>query len=335
MFPRPDEQFLGRLQPIEVIERVLDVEILPAADGISWRGDTLDTNRSFGPARGVIGVLVPFERPGLERVQALCPELRQPAIGVIGQWRRQVMANHPRAPIAVRPETAPAVAELEETEIVVRGRMHGADRLQVRRALRRGFERSDAAVRCAPHADVAVAPRLLRDPLDRVVPVAPFLRIERDVVDPFGAAEATEVDDHRCIAAPGEMPVYLIGIAAAGAAVFVVRDIVHDAGKRTVPRRLVEIAGEPHAVAHGDEHVANDFNRGVFLLVHESRRLSLIGGIGFLFQSPALPENNHPLDKFFGNTGESDAVLRDLLCTNLRERHEYAKEDYAINAQHD
>src|SRR5262245_57274477 len=58
----------------------------------------------------------------------------------------------------------------------------------------------------------------------------------------------------------------------------------------------------------------------------------------FLFQSPALPENNHLLDKFFGNTGESDAVFRDLPCTDFREQYECA-EDYfeyrEINEQHD
>ena len=46
------------------------------------------------------------------------------------------------------------------------------DRAQVRRAQLRDLDRGEPAVADAPHPDGAVAPRLRREPLDRVVPVA-------------------------------------------------------------------------------------------------------------------------------------------------------------------
>src|SRR5579883_3649882 len=62
-------------------------------------------------------------------------------------------------------------------------RVEREDRLQMRRVLLGGVELLGAEAGNADHADIAVAPRLLRDPLDQIVAV------------PLAAAAAVRLED--------------------------------------------------------------------------------------------------------------------------------------------
>jgi len=70
----------------------------------------------------------------------------------------------------------------------------------VRRLLLGGEELGAAEVRDAAHADVAVAPRLLGNPLDDIEQVPLLLRPEQ-VVAALRVAAAPHIDDHVSVAA--------------------------------------------------------------------------------------------------------------------------------------
>ena len=89
-----------------------------------------------------------------------------------------------------------------EHEVVGRGTGHlGEDRLERRRPLRDGLVLGHARVGAALHADVAVRPRLGRDPLDDVVRVGRLFDGEGAVVDAEGRSRAACVGDRDGVAA--------------------------------------------------------------------------------------------------------------------------------------
>ena len=73
----------------------------------------------------------------------------------------------------------------------------------MRRSLDRGFELRHREIADPDHADIAVAPGLLRRPFDEVVHVASFLRVEQ-AEGAARTAGAAQIDDQMHIAARHE-----------------------------------------------------------------------------------------------------------------------------------
>jgi hypothetical protein len=140
--------------------------------------------------------------------------------------------------------------------VEIAGRVVGKDRLEVRRLLLGGKKLGAAHVGDAAHADVAIAPRLLRHPFDDVVEV-PLLLSAEQVVVAFRIVAAPHVDDHVRVAP--RHPEF-------GDSGLVLAERYHAAlelprvnGGRDERRKLCSpcrgtdhVRGESDAVAHGD-----------------------------------------------------------------------------------
>src|SRR5437016_317438 len=108
--------------------------------------------------------------------------------------------------------------------------------LQLLRRARCGHVLHDAARRAAPTADLAVAPRLLGDPLDRVLAVVdlgPAVVMEDDGVLALGLEAAAKVLSHQGVAARANprRPLF--------ESILVVRRSGYDDGERPVALRQV------------------------------------------------------------------------------------------------
>jgi hypothetical protein len=141
------------------------------------------------------------------------------------------------------------------------------DRLQVRGLLLGGEELRAAHVGDAAHADVAVAPGLLGNPLDGVVEVL-LLLIAEEVVVALGIVAAADVhDDVRVTARHPELGDAALVLAERDHAALELARVDrarHQRGEFRAPRRGPDhVRGELHAVAHrnarfvvGDARVA-------------------------------------------------------------------------------
>ncbi len=221
--------------------------------------DDLDRRRGL-PARPVVGAFarhrveleVRIEAGEVERMRG---QRLEPAGQVVRVAAERIRGRDERA---ARDEHEP---ERDEADVVLAaGEHHVAvrvthrqdreDRLQVRRALRGGEDLGDREVGDAVHADLAVAPRLERRPLDELVAVALLSRAEV-VPRAAGAAGATDVDDHMHVAALHEVVVRTSDDAAA-AVVRGDRDDDREASGRvgTMNERV-----QDDAVRHRDRNV--------------------------------------------------------------------------------
>jgi hypothetical protein len=152
------------------------------------------------------------------------------------------------------------------------------DRLQVRRALGRGQDLHGPEVGDADHADVAVAPGLLGDPLDEVVRILAQGHSAGVVVADVltaGVAGAAQVADDVDVVLPhdaGDVTGFDAAVPhRAGAPLrrggqcqrlqfLAVRAECHQRRARLVVGALVGVCGELDAVAHRDPEVLADGN---------------------------------------------------------------------------
>jgi hypothetical protein len=131
----------------------------------------------------------------------------------------------------------------------------GKDRLEMRRLFDGGFQLRHREVTDAEHADVAVAPRLRRHPLDQVVHVTAFLRIE-ETERPSGASGAAQVGDHMHVAA-GHPEVGGSGLDESGRSAEVlylagIRRRGEQRGEAAVGIRAMQVGHQGGAVPHCD-----------------------------------------------------------------------------------
>ena len=132
----------------------------------------------------------------------------------------------------------------------------------MRRPELRDLDRGEPAVADAPHPDVAVAPRLGREPLDGVVPVERLVLgvlVERDA---RRAARAPDVEAAQREPAGGQ-PLAERRVPVPAPAVLPVRDHLEDGGEPLVRgsgprRRPPQVRRQLQPVAHGDPDVPVD-----------------------------------------------------------------------------
>ena len=159
----------GGLHP----ERRVHVRIHPAADVEDRRLDrvVVGRKRPGSPVRPVVLLAEPLDQPGRRGVEPgepfvtprLAPECR------VGRHRvHPELADRVLAELA-RGHAATDVVDVAQVAVV--GAHDRDDRPEVRRPELRDLDRGEGAVADPPHPDRAVAPRLGRQPLDRVVPV--------------------------------------------------------------------------------------------------------------------------------------------------------------------
>jgi hypothetical protein len=139
----------------------------------------------------------------------------------------------------------------------VGGRVDRDDRLEMRRARRRGRERGDPGIGHAPHADIAVAPGLRRDPFHQIVTVLPLARREGAWRDTARIAEPAQIGRHRRVAARHEMPVHRGDRRPTAAPVLVIRAEIEDRRMAPLPRRPHHVGREFDPVAHRHEDIAH------------------------------------------------------------------------------
>ena len=127
--------------------------------------------RPAPPVRAVRLLADPGHEPRRRALEPRAP-LLAPALAAERRVRRhRVHAQLADRVLALLAGRHAAAADVDVVAVAVVRRVHRQDRPQVRRPELRDLDRREAAVADAPHADVAVAPRLRRQPLDRVVPV--------------------------------------------------------------------------------------------------------------------------------------------------------------------
>jgi hypothetical protein len=134
-----------------------------------------------------------------------------------------------------------------------------ADAPEVRRLRAGGLILAPAEVGIADHADIAVAPRLRRDPLDEIVAVGALLLVE-PLPLAFGEAAAAALCDHVHVAL-GDVErgrARLDGVAPVRRLALVVVRVGRARQQRRIAAvllRRVDIGGKANAVAHGDADV--------------------------------------------------------------------------------
>ena len=265
--PRTDHELLavariGRralaLHVLEVERRAGEVHVPPARDVERGR-------RDLRPV--VVGALLPevVERGVLHQLGP--PRARRAgALGQRGQRQRlevvlllaedgHELADLPRAqphadePFAHAQQEGAAVDGLVAPEVPGR-RDDRRDRLEMRRPARGGEPRRLADVGTAGHADVAVAPVLGRDPLDRVVAVVVLVEVREELaVGVEAAAHVLHGDD---VAALRELLVEVL----AGALSDLVVGRAHEHDRQgALDIGADEVERELHSVAHGHAQV--------------------------------------------------------------------------------
>src|SRR5207248_8807168 len=89
------------------------------------------------------------------------------------------------------------------------------DRGQMRRKFFRGRPLSESGILTAPHRDFPIAKRLLREPLDDVVPVTRLLR--EQLAFTGGISAAANIDQRKNVAVRSEIcPARVVGVRDVG-----------------------------------------------------------------------------------------------------------------------
>lgn len=146
-------------------------------------------------------------------------------------------------------ECAAEVGQLIEQTPRRRGRNDAA---QMRRTLPRRQPLNGAQIRAAGHAHVAVRPRLLRDPLDGVVPVLTLAEVEVELTVRVSPAANVLEDDRIAVAHE------ILELVAAELRGFLVGSSEEDRGEAALGRGQPDIRRQSNAVAHRNTDVELD-----------------------------------------------------------------------------
>ena len=134
--------------------------------------------------------------------------------------------------------------------------MNGHDSLQVWRAGGRSGQRRDAGVGHTPHAHVAVAPGLRRDPFHQVVPVQCLVGMEGTRTHAARITQAAQIGAHAGVAQRSKMPVHAVHRQPTTPSVLVVRAEIEQGRHAAVLRWAQNICRKLNAIAHGHQHIA-------------------------------------------------------------------------------
>ena len=229
VLPRPHQRLGGHGQVRGQRRWRIDVGIRPAADGQHRRLDGMPilTDRAVPPI-GVAGRMV--EPAGGEEGQRLDP--LDPAFAPVAAQHRVgrtgLIGQHLGVPVEVVGQEA-ATHVVDVIRVAVHGGAAGDDRLQRRRTAKGELQPVEPAPGDPDHADVAVAPRLARDPGDHLLSVAELLLRILVVEDAVRIPGAGDVDPDAGIARRGEHRMGG-GVARRGAVTLSIRQIFQNGG---------------------------------------------------------------------------------------------------------
>ena len=231
-----------------VVEHVRRRDVVEPADAVERRDAQHVERMRVGEERDARAAARALEHV-VERRRAPA-DRRERVVEHLGQ-RTPAPVGRPLVRVVVGPVLAQVVRAVErrhalEPAVDVGERHARDDRLEGGVAGRDRSPLREAVVAVAPHADVAVRPRLPRDPVDRVVAVGDL------------------VDERERLALRAESPAHVLrdeGVAArdemrgqerdpAVAAVLVVRQAHEHGGERPGAVGEVHVGGQVHAVAH-------------------------------------------------------------------------------------
>ena len=207
MVPRTDHRLHGRINVFQHARQAVAVAVIPATDVITGRRDVLVFVFGGGaiPERPVALLLHVFQHARLG-VEPVChPVVVELEVGRAGHGVIEVMAHHPR--IGVND----AVHVMHVLEVEVLGRHHRDEGFERRRVAGRHLDGIEAAPGDAEHADVAVGPVLLRQPVDHFLAV-----VELDVGVLVGnrvsltVAGATNIDPRHDVTVIEEIGVHRV-----------------------------------------------------------------------------------------------------------------------------
>ena len=171
MDPVADERLARRVRAaLEHSQRGVDVLVHPAADQEHRRREAVVAGRegTLPPVRPIVLLAEPLEEPDRGVLEAVEPFRCPGGAAVLGARRHRVHPDHAHGVLRQLGDRGAAAEVMDVVGVAVVGRHHRDDRGEVRRVEERDLDRGEAAVRDPPHPDLAVAPRLRRQPLDGV-----------------------------------------------------------------------------------------------------------------------------------------------------------------------
>ena len=254
VLPRADQRLDRRGQVRGERRRRVDVGVRPAADGQHRRldGRPVFADRAVPPVRVAGRVVHPASGEEGQRLDpldpALAPVCAQRRIG-----RPGLVGQHLGAPVEVVGQQA-AAHVVDVVRVAVHGGAAGDHRLQRRRAAKGELESVEPAPGDPDHADVAVAPWLVRDPGDHRLAVGEFLLRILVVEESVRIPGAGDVDPDAGVAGRGEHRMGG-GVARRGGVALAVGQVFQDGGGWPVRFRPPQPGGEPSPVRKRDPGV--------------------------------------------------------------------------------
>ena len=291
VLPWPNQRLGGRGQVRGERRGRIDVGVGPAADGQHRRLDGLPVLAHgpmppIGVAGGMIEPASGEERQRLDPLDpAFAPVAAQRRIGWAG-----LVGEHLRAPVEVVGQQA-AAHVVDVVRVAIHGGAAGDDRLQRRWAAKGELQAVEPAPGDSDHSDVAVAPRLARDPGNDRLSVAELLLRVLVVEDAVRIPGARDIDPDAGIARRGE---YRMGggVARRGAVTPAVRQILQNGGGGHTRLRPPDSGGEAPAVRELDPGIVRRYMR------HRDERLlqarHCASGLGHGISQQVSVYNTHP-----------------------------------------
>ena len=262
--PGADQRLLGRTQMLQQREQVARIAVLPAAHGIHGGRDSriVLTHRARFPVVVAALVAQPYLGGQGGVLQTLQPHAT-PALshhGRVGRPRRAGEQGAAPTRVAFDQTAAHVVAVAVVAVVHESHRQDGFERGWLQR---RHLKSVDATPANPPHAHVAIAPGLARQPGDdrhAVVLLGQRVFVQHQA---FGVASAADVHAHRRVAVSGQVG---LGdrITVAGAVAPPVRQ-VFEHGRYRVGlgiHRQPDACGEPGAIGHRNP-LRHDFPCGM------------------------------------------------------------------------
>ena len=229
-----------------------------AASIRSWSGAS-EPIRQYG---AVVLLAEPGVEPDRRPLEAVAP-LVEPGVAAERRSRRErVHPDHAHGVLAQLADRDAAADVVDVVGVAVVAGVHRDDRPEMGRAELGDLDRREASVRDPPHPDVAVAPWLGRQPLDRVVAVLGLAGRVLVLGDARAAAGPTDIDPAQDEAARGQ-PAPPALVTGAPPVVLAVRQELEDHREPLVRNGgagdgAPEIGAQLEAVVHRDPDVELD-----------------------------------------------------------------------------
>ncbi len=259
MAPRTDERFLGDFQFAHRFTDRPDIgAISPAAHCVHRAFYFVESNPAAAPEFAVVLMLERGNDLRQIMLESLQPHVAPARTHERRIGRARLVAEHLARP-ANRAQQQAAAAKYLAVAITIGRERARNDRFQFGRRTVCGLDRLKAAPRNTEHADLPVAPRLLRNPLQDFERIVLLLLHGEYALVAVGIAGAADIDAHCRIAMPRKVTV-MHGVAWRVDVALAIRQHFDD---RRHPFRCgnvgqPELGREPDAVGHRNPAILGD-----------------------------------------------------------------------------